>query len=161
MQKTFTCKHCKKEKRANFRLKGKQEYCGDYACRKVYKAAWQKNKKAIDVEYVKKQEQCNDRWKISKPANKYQDQYRKRNPAYVKKNRIQQRQRNQKRKKQHNKPTCPVIVKMDSLTDLKSRYYTMNSYKINESKKIVKMDSLIIQIALLEDNKLDEFEIFT
>ncbi len=160
MQNTFICKHCKKEKRVNFRLKGQQEYCGDHVCRQAYKIAWNRNKKATDANYAQVQKECNERWKSAKPVNKYQDQYRKHNPAYVKRNRIQQRQRNQQRQKKHSKSTYPMIVKMDTLTDVKSGYYAMHSYKTNDSKKIVKMDSLIVQIELLEHAKLNNVENF-
>jgi len=151
MKKTFICKNCKKKER-NPSLKGDQEYCGDAPCKRAYKAAWQKKKMGTDREYKKAQRELVKQWRNNKPSHEYQRQYRENHHEYVKQNRDKQRTRNQKRKTQ---ALNEKIVKMDSLTSITSSYYTFTPFKINPNGKIVKMDSLIIILQLLQDNKLD------
>lgn len=147
MQRTFICKHCNKEKELNPRLKGKQEYCSDITCKRAYKRVWQKEKMLNDVDYNKSQKELVKQWQKNKPNHEYQRQYRECHPKYVTDNRSKQKARNQKAK---DRATLEKIVKMDSLASSKSSYYTMVPYKLTPHGKIVKMDSLIIKLQLLQ-----------
>ena len=150
MQKTFICKHCKREKPANPRLKGNQEYCGDIKCQRARKAAWQRKKMAGDGDYRANKKESNKQWRKSRPAHQYQRQYRQGHPDYVKKNREQQRIRNKKRS---TLVSAEKIVKLDALTNIGSNTYIMTPYKKNASGKIVKLDTLLVQLVSIQQDK--------
>ena len=152
MAKTIICKNCGKEVPANIRLKGTQEYCSDPVCQRARKAVWQRAKLARDADYRVRQKQCVKSWQKNKPAHKYQDQYRQDHPGYVAKNREQQRIRNQKRRQ---KIRQQKIVKMDALQiqPEKTKDYIMTQYKMDASKKIVKMDTLLVQLTAFQGDK--------
>jgi len=100
---------------------------------------------ATDADYRARQKQCVQKWRKNKPAHKYQNQYRQGHPDYVSVNREKQKIRNQKRQDQ----TCQEkIVKMDALQNQpeKTMDYIMTQYKMDTSKKIVKMDTLFVQL---------------
>jgi hypothetical protein len=107
-----------------------------------------------DARYNKAQKALVKQWQKNKPNHEYQRQYRQQHPEYVTCNRDRQKIRHHKRKTQ---ALIEKIVKMDSLTSVKSSYYTMTPFKLNPTGKIVKMDSLIIKLQLLQGNKLDGF----
>ncbi|MBC8185164.1 hypothetical protein H8E88_29060 [candidate division KSB1 bacterium] len=157
MPKTIICKNCGKEVPANIRLKGCQQYCGDPACQCARKTAWQRAKKAKDADYCVRQKQSGKNWQDNKPAHKYQDQYRQDHPGYVAKNREQQKVRNQKRRK---KACQQKIVKMDALQTQpeKTTGYIMTQYKMDASKKIVKMDTLFVQLKAFHGDKQTFFK---
>lgn len=150
MQKTFICKHCKREKPANFRLKGNQEYCGDIECQQARKAAWQREKMARNADYRANKKERNQQWRKSRPAHQYQRQYREEHPDYVEKNREKQRIRNKKRS---TLVSAEKIVKMDALTNIGSNTYIMTPYKENASGKIVKLDTLFVQLVSFQQDK--------
>ena len=149
MAALFLCKNCHELKPANHRLKGNQEYCSASACQRARKAAWQKNKMATDLTYRGRQKECLRRWRKARPLDQYQKQYRLQHPEYVAKNRQLQRIRNKKRLNSQNDQK---IVKMDALKkpSKKSNTYLMNPYKVDASGKIVKMDTLIVQLTDLQ-----------
>lgn len=76
------------------------------------------------------------------------DNYRKTHPDYTEKNGIQQRARNQKRKKSDPEKTPKKIVKSDTLElkTEKTNIYQMQILFPNKSEKIVKSDALIVQL---------------
>lgn len=80
MQKTIICKNCEKEKSANPRLKGNQEYCGDPECQRARKAAWQREKMAKDADYRADKKESNKQWRKNRPAHQYQRPYREQHP---------------------------------------------------------------------------------
>lgn len=139
MPKTFICTHCKIAKPANPKLKGNQQYCGAAKCQRARKTAWQREKMNNDREYRESQQQSKQNWRVLKPADRYQAEYRKTHPGYVKRNRQQQRLRNQLRRNR-------VIVKMDALTNLKPAIYLLTPYKKPAPEKIVKMDTLLVKL---------------
>ena len=112
MAKIIICKNCGKEKPANIRLKGTQEYCSAVKCQRARKAAWQRAKMDRDADYRDRQKQCVKNWQKNKPVHKYQNQYRQEHEDYVAKNREKQRIRNQKHRHQ---TVQEKIVKMDAL----------------------------------------------
>ena len=147
----FLCRHCKTLKPANIRLKGNQNYCSQAECQRARKAAWQKEKLTSDPLYRARQQACVHAWRKKRPLDQYQRQYRTEHPEYVKKNRELQKNRNLKRSKQLE---VQKIVKMDTLKmpPEKSSVYLMNPYKIDDFGKIVKMDTLIVQVSHLQSD---------
>ena len=152
MQSTFICHGCKIAKPINPKLKGNQKYCGDPKCQRKRKASWQKHRMATDVNYKQSQYELVEKWRKNKPAHKYQSQYRKDHPSYVKNNLDKQRIRNQQRRV---KPVDEVIVKMDALHKQleKSAIYLMTPYQLDESQKIVKMDPFVVQLKLFQRDR--------
>ena len=147
MQSTFICQGCKIAQPINPKLKGNQKYCGDPQCQRKRKAAWQKHKMATDVNYKQSQYELVQQWRKNKPAHKYQSQYRKDHPSYVKNNSDKQRIRNQQRRV---KPVEEVIVKMDALTFEQPIICAMTPVEMDASGKIVKMDTLLVQLQLYQ-----------
>ncbi len=152
MKKTIICKNCGQQKLANIRLKGKQHYCADPACQRARKAEWQRENMAKNPDYRARQKQCVKNWRKNKPAHKYQNQYRQHHPEYVEKNRNQQTARNQKCRDQNNHEK---IVKMDALLNQPeiAMNFIMTSFKMDASKKIVKMDTLLVQLQAFHGDK--------
>jgi len=152
MQSTFICKSCQREKDANVRLKGEQEYCDDPECQRARKAAWQNEKKAKDPEYRARQIECLKRWRVNRPLHQYQREYRESHPKYVTRNRKQQKIRNRKRRTQSDSCEDKKIVKMDALPGrpILSGTYALTPWEVDASRKIVKMDALIVELAVLQ-----------
>jgi hypothetical protein len=149
MQNTFICKGCNTAKPINPKLKGNQKYCGDRKCQRKRKAAWQKHKMTTDVNYKQSQQELVQQWRVNKPAHKYQSQYRKNHPSYVTINRDKQRIRNQQRRV---KLFEEVIVKMDALTFKEPMICAMTPVEMDATGKIVKMDTLLVQLQLYQRN---------
>lgn len=153
MKKTFICKNCHKEKPINIRLIVPQQYCGDAPCQRARKAEWQRQKKANDANYRARQQQSVTRWQNNNLFHRYMSQYRQGHPDYVAQNREQQKVRNQKRRLQLQQQK---IVKMDALVKQleKLTIYVMTPYQLDASKKIVKMDPLLVQLTVFQEDKL-------
>jgi len=147
MQNTFICKCCNTLKPINPKLKGNQKYCGDQKCQRKRKAAWQKHKMATDINYKQSQQELVQQWRVNKPAHKYQSLYRKDHPSYVANNRAKQLNRNQKHRV---KPFDEVIVKMDALTFKQPLICAMTPVEMDATGKIVKMDTLLVQLQLYQ-----------
>jgi hypothetical protein len=151
MATTFICQHCNESKPANHRLKGHQLYCNAPKCQRARKATWQKGKMATDPQYRAQQTEALHDWQKEWPLHQYQKEYRDSHPEYVQRNRELQKNRNQKRS---SRLACLKIVKMDAFqnpTPEKSISYIMNPYKVDASGKIVKMDSLVVQLVNLQE----------
>ena len=151
MPDQFMCKGCGLLKPVNIHLKGNQDYCRNPECQRKRKRLWQKEKMA-DAGYRKKRLLSQKRWRAQRPADRYQAQYRQTHPQYVDKNRVQQRIRNQQRRKQAVADTAQgeLIVKTDALTNIKSGTYLLTPYA---SQKIVKMDAYLVQLQLLRKDR--------
>ena len=147
MQNTICCKHCKKEVPANPRLKGNQQYCNDSECQKARKREWYQARIQSDSGYATRQKQCKERWRKFKPAHAYQKAYRETHPDYVQRNRELQIERNRKRRLLE-KENASKIVKIDKFDVLqeKSNTYRMRIIDPVVSKKIVKIDSLLVEL---------------
>ncbi len=150
MQKTIICKNCEKEKPANPRLKGNQEYCGDPECQRARKAAWQREKMAKDADYRADKKESNKQWRKNRPAHQYQRPYREQHPDYVEDNRNKQRIRNQKRREN---VSTEKIVKIDAFTSIEPDTYIMTPYEKDVSGKIVKMDALLVELESFQQDK--------
>jgi hypothetical protein len=152
MHFTFICKACGLEKPANPHLKGTQQYCRDQKCQRARKRAWQKQKMATDPQYREKHVVAHKHWCKQYPLHRYQYQYRQNHPKYVEKNRERQKIRNQQRRKWVESAPNDLIVKMDAPPTLKSGTYLLTPYTMDASPKIVKMDTLLVQLQLLHQD---------
>ena len=143
MSVMFTCKHCQQDKPINPKRKGEQMYCGDPACQRARKAAWQRQRMANDPDYCVAQRKAVRQWRTNKPDHEYQAQYRKHHADYVERNRIKQRLRNQRRNKPSLGKQGPPI---DTLPLNEPDIYTLIPITSDDAGKIVKMDVLLVQL---------------
>lgn len=148
MMKILTCKNCKEKVKPNLRLKGKQEYCSKPECQRARKRKWQREKIKNDEGYKKNQTALVKRWREVYPWHSYMRKYRKTNPDYEEENRQKQKRRNEKRKERENNPEAAKIVKMDALSVSREKrsLYRMCPVKMDSSGKIVKMDTLYVEL---------------
>ena len=115
MPEEITCCCCKQKIKANPRLKGSQRYCGKPECRKARRRLWQYERMHKDGSYNSKQRGLVKRWRKGKPADKYMSEYRQNHPGYVADNRQKQTRRNLTRREREKMLMGEKIVKMDSL----------------------------------------------
>jgi hypothetical protein len=108
------------------------------------KRKWQKEKLATDSDYREHQAKAQKEW-CSKNKD-YWKGYRKRNPAYTKRNRKKQRQRNLLRAL---KPGIAKIAKMDEQKAEKAIAPGRYLLKPVCNQKIAKMDVLIVEIGVI------------
>ena len=141
MPGTFTCRHCGKTLPRNPRQK-KQRYCSTQACQNARKRSHDKKVKGT-VKYKLNQQRRNKRWREKAPAHAYQAAYRKRHPAYVKRNCMQQKLRNDRLRKKH----APLIVKTDALLLQPCNDGAYMAFKVKK-QKIVKTDTLLLQMQM-------------
>ena len=138
MEKTCLC--CKRRFRAHPAVRH-QQYCGDPECQKARKRKWQKEKLAKDNDYRVNQAEAQRQW-CSRNKD-YWREYRRKNPAYTEKNRMGQRERNQRRR-------CGSgIAKMDEQkvkTLIPSGRYRLVPFC---NQGIAKMDELIVELGVI------------
>lgn len=89
-----------------------QRYCSKPECQKVRKTLWQRNKIKSDPKYKSDQKLSHEKWLKSRPT--YWKEYRARNPAKVKRNRLLQKVRNRRLHKSSGHTEAIVIAKMDA-----------------------------------------------
>ena len=156
MQATFICHHCHQKKFCNPRLKGQQRYCGEPACQRARKRAWQAEKMTSDESYRQRQKACLKEWRKKRPLHEYQRQYRQEHLEYVVKNRSRQSLRNRKRAEMREAADPQKIVKMDALEilSIKSGTYLLCPYDMEGSEKIVKMDALIVELNVFSKDRV-------
>ena len=114
-------------------------YCGRKECRRLRKRRWQSEKMKTDPDYRKNQQESHQCW-IEQNRDYYQ-RYRAKNPEYVKRNRLLQKLRDQKRRDRS-------LAKMDasnSLFHVKPGCY----YLIPAKDDLAKMDPLFRQYFLI------------
>lgn len=104
MEKTCLC--CKKRFDRHPAVPD-QQYCSDADCQKARKRKWQKEKLASDSDYRANQAEAQRQWRSRNRG--YWREYRRRNPAYMERNRMGQRERNRGRR------SGSGIAKMDEL----------------------------------------------
>jgi len=141
MEKTCAC--CKKIFTPSPAVRN-QQYCSNPECQKMRKRKWQKEKLATDSDYREHQAKAQKEW-CSKNKD-YWKGYRKRNPAYTKRNRKKQRQRNLLRAL---KPGIAKIAKMDEQKAEKAIAPGRYLLKPVCNQKIAKMDVLIVEIGVI------------
>jgi hypothetical protein len=149
MPKYFYCQGCGKRKRKNPRLKGKQWYCGSKKCQHAKKNKWERERLKKDPSYRKLRKDQKDKWRHEHPGHVYQQDYRQNHPAYTQRNRELQKTRNAEAKLRQIQGEILNIVKTDSLTSvtpIPSGLYKIYPYRISQEEKIVKTDSLIVEL---------------
>ena len=149
MSKYFYCKHCGQRKRKNPRLKNKQFYCGAKVCQRASRNKWEREKLKKDPLYYAHRKKQKAKWRKNRPCHTYQRCYRKSHPDYDPRNRELQRSRNTEAKKCQLEHPVSKIVKTDSLTPgapVLSGLYKIYPYKTILGEKIVKTDSLIVEL---------------
>ena len=138
MEKTCLC--CKKRFHPHPAVRD-QQYCSNPQCQKARKRRWQKEKLLKDSDYQANQAEAQRQWRS---RNKdYWREYRRKNPAYTEKNRLDQRERNRRRR------SGSGIAKMDEQkvkTLIPSGRYRLVPFC---NPGIAKMDELIVQLAVI------------
>jgi len=132
------CAHCGRVVPANPRIKN-QTHCDLEACRRDKKRLWQRQKMATDPDYQANQRECNKAWQERNPL--YWQAYRKNHPEAAERNRIQQKERNRRRRK---------IAKMDASDppEVKPGTYFLVPEEVGE-QVIAKMDASVRKITLI------------
>jgi len=118
-----------------------QRYCSHRDCQKARKRKWQKEKLANDSDYRANQAEAQRQWRSRNKG--YWRAYRQKNSAYTEKNRMGQKDRNQRRR------SGSGIAKMD---ELKGKILIPSGrYRLvplcNEG--IAKMDELIVELGVI------------
>lgn len=142
MPGTFTCHHCGKTLPRNPRLKKSQEFCSARSCQQARKNAWGKKEYNTNKSHRQKRLQSQKRCYKKRPGHAYQDEYRKKHPEYVSRNRELQKDRNQRRQKRETS----MIVNTDALSlqaGIDGAYALMH---ITKEGKIVNTDALMVQL---------------
>ena len=152
MPEIITCCYCKEKIKANPRLKSNQKYCCKYDCRRERKRLWQNEKMKSDEDYKRKQIDNTKRWQKKRQWDKHMSQYRQDNPEYVKMNRRKQTERNKTRSQRGKEEKAAKIVKMDSLlaNPVKTNTYEMTRLARDSRGKIVKVDSLMVELKQIQ-----------
>ena len=120
--------NCRRSFFPNPRVKN-QKYCSREECQRVRKRLWQKRKMARDPDYSANKRDCQKRWLKRNPG--YWRLYRLRNPHYVERNRIRQKERDRKRN----------LAKMDAL-GRPSLFKSGTYYLFPSGVDLAKMDAL-------------------
>lgn len=118
-----------------------QRYCRKHACQKARKKSWQKMMLASDNDYRENQAKAQKTWSEKNPG--YWKGYRAKKPAYTKRNRLLQRERNWKRRE------MPVIAKMDESTP--RNIIPFGQYRLIPvcNPGIAKMDEWVVEIGVI------------
>lgn len=135
------CIHCLK----GFRPRPQnpdQQFCSEKACQRARKLIWQQQKLLNDSDYQANQKAAQNCWQEKNPD--YWQEYRKRNPDYVARNRDLQRERNRRRREQDAEQA--PIVKMDA--SMPERSINPGRYLLSrvDTGLIANMDALIVEI---------------
>jgi len=149
MPKYFYCHHCGKRKRKNPRLKIKQLYCSSRECQQERKNRWEREKLKKDPLFAERRKKQKIKWNQKHPEDAYQRCYRESHPEYTKRNRELQKSRNTEAKLRQIRSELSNIVKTDSLNSVRSipsGLYEIYPCKIGLVEKIVKTDTLIVEL---------------
>src|SRR4030042_1733828 len=136
---TFICLHWGCTCRCNPRIKH-QKNCSRKECQQARMRTRKKKQYKKNRKYQKMSQASQKVWRKKYPADQYQREYREAHPEYVKRNREQQKERNNKRQKDQ----ATVIVKTYALL-LQPREdgaYTLSKVKKN---MIVNRNTLSLQ----------------
>ena len=118
MHVRFICLACGKERAASARSSGRQSYCGLADCQRARKAAWKRERIAVDADYRANQQRCVEQWRRDHPG--YWSRYREMNPAQAERNRQLQGVRNRRRRSgsavamDAGASADPLIAKVDA-----------------------------------------------
>jgi hypothetical protein len=92
--KSRRCAACKKYFKPNVRVKG-QRFCSQKSCQEERRRREQKKRRRRDPDYRENERRAQERRRQKNPQ--YSRSYRQQHPEYVKRNRLQQRERDKKR----------------------------------------------------------------
>ena len=106
-------------------------YCNKEYCQRVKRRHRQRKKMKNDPQYQADQRESQQCWIEQNPD--YWERYRNKHPEYVKRNRLLQKQRDQKRRSKN-------LAKMDALSQ-KSVVKTGRYYLIPDTADLAKMDA--------------------
>lgn len=140
MKSTFICLHCGGTFQFNPCSKH-QKYCSAKACQNgrrntTNRELLRKSKKSRSLRQAR-----NKRYRDTRPAHEYQQEYRKSNPEYERRNRELQRERNKKRQKGPGQ----MIVKTYALSPQPLQDGAYMGFEV-KNKKIVKTYALMAQM---------------
>lgn len=137
-----TCECCKKGFTPRPTVRN-QRYCSTPECQKERKRRWQTHKLADDNDYMENQAAAQRAWCAKNSG--YWKEYRKKHPNYAERNRIKQRERNQKRRP----PPEVVIAKMDE--SIPRNIIVSGRYRLVHlcNGQIAKMDEFIVEIGVI------------
>lgn len=107
-------------------------YCDREGCQRVRRNRWQRQKMKDNPRYRKDQQESQQCW--AEQNRDYWQRYRDQNPEYVERNRLLQRERDQRHRSDN-------LAKMDSLNP-KSHVKAGSYYLIPGTADLAKMDSL-------------------
>ena len=152
--KRINCVHCGESVVVNSR-NPKQEYCGRPACQRARKTKWEKQKIKTDPDYKANRRDSQKTWAEKNPD--YWKHYRK-TPNQVERNRILQKVRYQKQKKEkkclEKGGLSKNIAKMDALksnkTGISGTFWLVPF--------VAKMDALMVQITDITKSKRSRSE---
>lgn len=89
------CASCGRRFRPNSRVK-EQRYCGDPACQRERRRRWKWDKRQVDADYRLNQAVAQRAW--AEAHADYWRHWRQQHPDYVERNRLQQRERDRRRR---------------------------------------------------------------
>jgi len=142
---TFVCRHCRCEKSANPRLKGKQSFCGEPPCQRARKAAWKRGKMEQDSDYRLNHIEGNRSWRKSHPD--YWREYRRKNPEKEKRNRLLQKLRRIRARGDASSviESPPSVAKVDALISKELQLDSLFWIK----PAVAKVDAILVEISSL------------
>jgi hypothetical protein len=108
------------------------QYCDREACQRVRRSRWQRQKIKSDPEYRKDQQESQQCW--AEQNRDYWQRYREQHPRYAERNRLLQKDRDQRRQSGH-------LAKMDALNP-ESHVIAGSYYLIPGTGDLAKMDAL-------------------
>ncbi len=148
----FTCCFCMQRTRSNPKLKCNQHYCSKAECQRARKRDWKNKRMLSDEGFREKQIKYIKQWRREKPAHQYMSSYRQDHPEYVEMNRQKQRERNLAGRGNQNQGKAEKIVKVDALilSPTRTNTYQMTSFRKDSLGKIVKVDTLMVQLKQIQ-----------
>jgi hypothetical protein len=149
MNAVIVCLGCGKEKAGSPRSAGRQCYCGEPDCQRARRAAAERQRMATDPDHRATRRHSYQAWCRANPG--YWSEYRRRHPAQAERNRLLQRQRNQRRRPAADAASRPVIAKLTSLASLKAPEVPVNGeYWL--VPVIAKLTALRVRIVAIPDD---------
>ena len=105
-----------------------------------------------DEVFREKQKEYIKQWRRKKPAHQYMSNYRQNHPEYVEMNRQKQKERNLACRDKQNQGKAEKIVKVDALalSTTRTNTYEMTSFRKDPLGKIVKVDTLMVQLKQIQ-----------
>lgn len=140
-EKIGICLHCGESFVPNPRVK-LQRYCRKKECQRARRTKWQRDKMITDQAYRSNQKRCQKEWQVSHRG--YYKQYRQDHPDYAERNKLSQRKRDARRRKNG---LVKMLAKMDSLSKTYSRLKDgLFRATPQDDRVLAKMDSFLVKL---------------